>query len=138
MTTTLLVDTHIFLWTRLRPARLTSAERDLLDAARLRYVSAASLWEIAILQGLERIERDPRLLQVPEGFNLLPISPDHCRALLQLPRHHRDPFDRMLVAQARSEHVPLLTRDAAVAAYDGEAAILRHGAQRADPNDRMP
>lgn len=121
----LLVDTHIFIWARLRPARLSDAERQLLNNARLRLVSAASLWEIAILQALDRIERDPSLLDVPAEFDFLPITPDHCKALLQLPRHHRDPFDRMLVAQSSSEQIPLLTRDEAVSLYAGEATILR-------------
>jgi PIN domain nuclease of toxin-antitoxin system len=91
----------------------------------VRYVSTVCLWEFSILMGLGRIEADKSLLDVPAGYDLLPISPDHCKALLELPRHHRDPFDRMLIAQARSERLPLLTRDRRIAAYSDEATILR-------------
>ena len=120
----LLIDTHIFVWARLRPGRLTAGEGRALDEALIRYVSAVNLWEIAILQGLRRIETHPELLQVPEEFELLPLRPEHCRALLQLSRHHRDPFDRMLIAQARGEGLSLLTRDRQIAAYGDEATIL--------------
>ena len=74
---------------------------------------------------LGRIEANMRLLDVSEGYELLPISPTHCRAFAGLPMHHRDPFDRMLIAQAQSEHVPLLTRDRAMMAYSEQATILR-------------
>ena len=111
MIAAILVDTHLFLWARVTPERLTTGERRALDNARLCYVSAASLWEIAILMALERIAQDQRLLTVPDGFDLLPVLPDHCKALVALPRVHRDPFDRMLIAQARAEHLALLTRD---------------------------
>jgi len=118
----ILVDTHLFLWARVTPERLTTGERRALDNARLCYVSAASLWEIAILMALERIAQDQRLLTVPDGFDLLPVLPDHCKALVALPRVHRDPFDRMLIAQARAEHLALLTRDRAISAYGAAGA----------------
>jgi PIN domain nuclease of toxin-antitoxin system len=113
----LLVDTHLVLWARIAPERLTIKERDALDTARSCYMSAVSLWEIAILMALDRIPLDPRLLAIPDGFELLPVLPDHCKALVALPRLHRDPFDRMLIAQARSERLTLLTRDRAIIAY---------------------
>jgi PIN domain nuclease of toxin-antitoxin system len=121
----LLVDTHIFVWTRLGPHRLTVGESHALDEARTRFVSAVSLWEIAILQSLRRIELDPELLKIPVEFDFLPVQPDHCKAVLGLPMHHRDPFDRMLIAQAQCEQVPLLTRDRAMTAYSQQATILR-------------
>jgi PIN domain nuclease of toxin-antitoxin system len=121
----LLIDTHILLWARTEPEKLTVGETNALMSARLRYVSAVCLWEFAILMGLGRIEANTGLLEVPSGFDLLPISHEHCRALLELSRHLRDPFDRMLVAQARSERIPLLTRDRRIAAYSDEATILR-------------
>jgi PIN domain nuclease of toxin-antitoxin system len=113
----LLVDTHLVLWARIAPERLTTRERQALDRARACYMSAASLWEIAILMALDRIARDERLLLVPDGFDLLPVLPDHCKELVTLPRRHRDPFDRMLIAQARADRLPLLTRDRAIIAY---------------------
>ena len=125
MTSGLLVDTHILLWVRTDPETLTSGERRTIEGAQIRYVSAVTLWEFAILIGLGRIEARERLLDVPDGYDLLPISPAHCKAVAKLPRHHRDPFDRMLIAQAQAEHVPLLTRDQALTAYREQATILR-------------
>jgi PIN domain nuclease of toxin-antitoxin system len=117
-----LVDTHLVLWARIAPGRLTTGERRTLDDARSCYVSAVTLWEIAILMALDRIGQDQRLLAVPDGFDLLPVLPDHCEALVALPRLHRDPFDRMLIAQARAEHLALLTRDRAIIAYGAAGA----------------
>jgi PIN domain nuclease of toxin-antitoxin system len=118
----ILVDTHLVLWARIAPERLTIRERSALDSARSCYVSAVSLWEIAILMSLDRIGCDPRLLTVPDGFDLLPVLPDHCEALVALPTLHRDPFDRMLIAQARVEHLVLLTRDEAIIGYGAAGA----------------
>jgi PIN domain nuclease of toxin-antitoxin system len=118
----ILVDTHLVLWARVAPERLTTEERRALDDVRSCYISAVSLWEIAILMALDRVARDQRLLAVPDGFDLLPVLPDHCKTLVALPRQHRDPFDRMLIAQARAEHLPLLTRDKAIIAYGAAGA----------------
>ena len=122
MIAALLVDTHLVLWARIAPERLKPGERRALDDAPSCYVSAVSLWEIAILMALDRVARDERLFAVPDGFDLLPVLPDHCRALLALPRRHRDPFDRMLIAQARAERLALLTRDSAIIAYGAAGA----------------
>ena len=122
MIAAILVDNHLVLWARVAPERLTTGERGALDDARSCYISAVSLWEIAILMALDRIAPDQRLLAVPDGFELLPVLPDHCKALVALPQRHRDPFDRMLIAQARAEHLPLLTRDNAIIAYGAAGA----------------
>jgi PIN domain nuclease of toxin-antitoxin system len=120
----LLVDTHFILWTRIAPKNLTRRERNILIEASIRHISVVSLWEIAILLGGGRVPNDDRLLEVPEGFTLLPIRQDHCKLLATLPRHHRDPFDRMLIAQAQCEGLLLLTRDRAMEAYREYATIL--------------
>ena len=79
MIAAILVDTHLVLWARVVPERLTIGERRALDDARSCYVSAVSLWEITILMALDRLAQDQRLLAVPDGFDLLPVMPDHCK-----------------------------------------------------------
>jgi PIN domain nuclease of toxin-antitoxin system len=122
----LLVDTHYVIWLRVEPERLTNGERRTLDEAESRYVSLVTVWEIAILVGRGRIPGRTEWAEIPKGFELLPLRLPHCRALLDLPPLHGNLFDRMLVAQAWSEDVPLLTRDRRVAAYQPFAPII-HG-----------
>jgi PIN domain nuclease of toxin-antitoxin system len=73
---------------------------------------------------LDRVARDQRLLAVPGGFDLLPVLPDHCKAFVAMPQLHRDPCDRMLIAEARAEDLALLTRDRAIIAYGAAGADL--------------
>lgn len=124
MTSAILIDTHIVIWARSNPAKLTTGEHRAFQAAGIRYVSIASMWEIAVLFSIGRLKGDTSILDVPPECQLLPVRHDHCTALATLPRFHRDPFDRMLVCQAKVENLPLLTRDAAIAAYSGHATIL--------------
>ena len=124
----LLLDTHVILWAAGEPAKLSDAARDLLlDEANSLFFSAASLWEVVIKRGLGRADFrvDPirlRRLLVMNGYADLPITSDHTLALEQLPPLHRDPFDRLLIAQARAEGMQLVTVDAQVAAY-GEGVL---------------
>jgi PIN domain nuclease of toxin-antitoxin system len=97
---------------------------DRAGAAHFRHVSGVTLWEIAILMTLDRVDRDQRLFDIPDGFDLLPIRTEHCNTLIALPKLHRDPLDRMLIAQARAEDTPLLTRDKAIVAYRGHGARI--------------
>lgn len=113
----LLIDTHLLIWMRTASAKLEAAEREAITAARRRYVSIVSLWEIALLQNLGRLPAVEALLEVPRGFELLAIDPLHCATYAVLPQLHRDPFDRMLIAQAKSEKLTLMTRDAIIAQY---------------------
>lgn len=113
------------MWARIGPERLSTGELSAIESAQIRYVSGVTLWEFGILIGLGRIEANEHLMEVPDGYDLLPILPAHCKVFARLPRHHRDPFDRMLIAQAQAEHVPLLTRDRAMTAYRQQATILR-------------
>lgn len=124
MNAAILVDTHIVLWVRIAPERLTRGERQALDGASACYISAVSFWEIAILTALRRIAHDERLFAIPDGFELLGVSPNHCKALIALPARHRDPFDRMLIAQARAERLALLTRDRAIIDYGPDGAVI--------------
>lgn len=124
--TAILIDTHFILWMRVAPRELRPGERAMLENSTSRYISIVSLWELALMQTLGRLRRDPTFLETPDGFDLLSVRPAHCKAYAALPLHHRDPFDRMLLAQAQVEHVPLLTRDRRVAAYGEHATVLRY------------
>ncbi len=119
-----MLDTHIFLWMRAAPAKLTEKERALIDTAPRRAVSIVSLWEIALLVSLGRIDTDPRLFSLPQGVELLPLIPSHCLELIGLPQIHRDPFDRMLIAQARVEGLIMITRDSKIFDYGSAGATL--------------
>lgn len=119
----LLLDTHILLWAAGQPEKLSPTARDLLqDAANQLFFSPASLWEISIKQSLGRddftvdVRRLWRLL-LTNGYRELPISSDHAVAVHGLPPLHEDPFDRILLAQARVEGLELITADNALAAY---------------------
>jgi PIN domain nuclease of toxin-antitoxin system len=125
VTGSILVDTHFILWLRVAPRALTRSERDLIENCPRLHVSIVSFWEIAIMQTVGRLRKDTALLETPPGFELLTVRQTHCRAYAALPIHHRDPFDRMLIAQAQVEHVPLLTRDRRIADYSSDATILR-------------
>ena len=121
----LLLDTHLLLWAAGQPRKLSAAARKLLaDTANELLFSAASLWEIAIKRGLDREDFvvDARLLRrglLDNGYAELPIRSEHAVAIDSLPPIHRDPFDRLLVAQATFEGITLLTSDPVVARYPG-------------------
>ena len=121
----LLLDTHLLLWAAGTPERLSNAARAMIEAAENEpYFSAASLWEIAIKRGLGRadFQADPRLLRrglLDNGYTELPILSEHAIAVDALPPIHKDPFDRILVAQANAEGILLLSADACVARYPG-------------------
>jgi PIN domain nuclease of toxin-antitoxin system len=122
----LLLDTHVLLWAAGEPERLSDGTRDLLvDSGTTLFFSAASVWEIAIKNALGRrdFRVDPRRLLVAHGYSELAVSAEHAVAAGALPPLHKDPFDRMLVAQAKTEGVVLLTADARVADY-GEPVRL--------------
>ena len=119
----LLLDTHLLLWAAIEPKRLSAKARALLlDPANQLIFSAASLWEISIKNGLDRSDfnvdsrRLWRLLLV-NGYRELPVSGEHSVAVDDLPPMHKDPFDRILIAQARVEGMLLLTVDKMVAKY---------------------
>ncbi len=115
----LLLDTHALLWLLADDPRLKPALPTLRQADEI-HVSAASWWELAIKIGMGRLQYDlPALRQAAADSGLLelPVSGQHTEALLHLPPHHRDPFDRLLVAQALTEPMRLLTHDEQVARY---------------------
>jgi PIN domain nuclease of toxin-antitoxin system len=119
----LLLDTHLLLWAASEPQRLsTKARALLLDPSNQLVFSSASLWEITIKNGLERSDFnvDPRRLWrmlLVNGYRELSVTSEHTVAVNDLPPLHKDPFDRILVAQARVEGLTLLTADTIVAKY---------------------
>ena len=121
----LLLDTHLLLWAAGEPERLSSAARQLLDdPAHALIFSAASLWEIAIKHRLGRddFRVDARVLRrglLDNGYDELPVTSAHAVVLDTLPALHKDPFDRILVAQAQTEGITLVTSDDQVARYPG-------------------
>jgi PIN domain nuclease of toxin-antitoxin system len=121
----LLLDTHLLLWAAGNPERLPGAARRLLDDPQNEPIfSSASLWEVAIKHGLGRgdFRVDARLLRrglLDNGYGELPITSEHAVALDSLPPIHKDPFDRILVAQSMVEGITLLTADRLVAQYPG-------------------
>ncbi|QYZ67207.1 MAG: twitching motility protein PilT [Gammaproteobacteria bacterium (ex Lamellibrachia satsuma)] len=121
----LLLDTHLLLWAAGDPDRLSADARGLISEVENElFFSAASLWEIAIKSGLGRddFQADARLLRrglLDNGYSELPIGSEHAVAIDSLPPTHKDPFDRILVAQAMVEGITLLTSDSLMAQYPG-------------------
>ncbi len=116
----LLLDTHTLLWWLNDDPTLSAEARELIgDGRQTVYVSAATAWEISIKKALGKLEAPDDLDAALSAnvFQELPISIAHATAAGQLPNHHSDPFDRMLVAQARLENLTLVTRDQNIAKY---------------------
>ena len=120
----LLLDTHALLWILAGDSRLSRrAARAYEDPSNDAFVSAVSLWEIGIKLSLGRLELSPDWFTtieselVTNAMGWVPVHSRHCAGLAQLPFHHRDPFDRMLVVQARSEGMAIVSRDSWLSAY---------------------
>ena len=126
----LLLDTHVLLWAAGVPERLPAAARAMIEEPGTElFFSAASLWEVVIKNGLGRADFsvDPHLLRqglLENGYTELAVTGGHVLAVGLLPPIHKDPFDRILVAQARSEGITLLTADEIVGRYPGPIRVL--------------
>lgn len=128
----LLLDTHVAVWAVLNDPKLGGAARRLIDDADELIVSTATIWEIAIKHALLGKRRDSMVLSghaaqdqfEAAGFTLLPITAAHAAAVDDLPPLHGDPFDRLLVAQALTEPLRLLTRDARLADYGALVTVV--------------
>jgi PIN domain nuclease of toxin-antitoxin system len=121
----ILLDTQCWLWMTLAPERFSPQARALVEArANTLYLSAASAWEIAIKHALGKLHLpEPPVRYVPArlealGVQPLPIEHQHALHVATLPQHHRDPFDRLLVAQAQLSDLSILTADPLLAAYN--------------------
>ena len=119
----LLLDTHVLLWWIDDDPRLSRRSRSLISHADTVLVSVASVWEIAIKAGLGKLEVRPNLRRyllrqfARNEFELLPVLFEHAVAIRDLPLHHRDPFDRLLIAQSLTERLVLISHDARMKAY---------------------
>jgi PIN domain nuclease of toxin-antitoxin system len=123
----LLLDTHIFLWAVAGSPLLKPAGRRLLESAEAVYVSAASIWEVAIKSRLGKLRADPYELAAaiePSGFLDLPVTSTHAAGVARLEPHHDDPFDRLLLSQALAEPLKLVTVDGVLAAYSDLVIVL--------------
>lgn len=122
-----LLDTHAFLWFIMGDARLSERARVVIEStSNERLLSVASAWEMAIKSSLGKLKLTGPLGELlnaqmlANDVTLLPVSLKHVDALARLPFHHRDPFDRMMIAQAIEEHVPFVSADEVVPAYGVE------------------
>ncbi|WP_336970755.1 type II toxin-antitoxin system VapC family toxin [Sphingobium aromaticiconvertens] len=121
----LLLDTHLLLWAAEGAMKLPTRAKDMMeDKENTLYFSPASLWEVAIKSGLGRedFDVDTRLLRrglLDNGYHELPINSEHAVIVSSLPSLHKDPFDRMLIAQSQAEGIALVTADATIAQYPG-------------------
>ncbi len=124
-----LLDTHLLLWAALSPERLSATATALLqDEQNMPLFSAVSIWEVAIKSALGRedFRVDPGRLRrglQDNGWEEVPVTSDHAVATMRLPSLHKDPFDRLLIAQASVEGIMLLTADRAVSRYPGSIQL---------------
>lgn len=124
----LLLDTHVLLWHREGSGQLSAVAKAMIaDSANQVVISIASLWEMSIKRSLGKLitVKSPfELLEIYQngGAELLAISPKHVMAIETLPWHHRDPFDRMLIAQAQIDGLILISKDEVFDAYDVEVS----------------
>ena len=121
----LLLDTHVFLWWLADDRRLSANARKAIENSELVFVSAATAWEIGIKSSLKKLEFRGELEaeMTANNFLPLPVTVAHAVSAGRLPRHHNDPFDRMLVAQASLEKLTLLTSDKRLAAYSARVIL---------------
>lgn len=120
---TLLVDAHVLLWALFEPDRLPPNTRGLLtDHESTPTVSAVAIWEISIKRTLGKLKAPGDLVHTLDRMSIatMPVRPVHAELAGILPLHHRDPFDRMLIAQSKIEGLPIVTADKTFDAYDVE------------------
>ena len=123
----LLLDTHVLLWAAIDSPRIKAIRRRLLAADNEVFYSVASLWEIAIKASLGKLQADAAAIRdaaLDNGFAELAVLGQHALHVGALPWHHRDPFDRLLVAQAAAEPMQLLTADEVLLAYGSRIELI--------------
>lgn len=123
-----LLDTHIFIWYSISPEHLSAKALSVIENADTLFISIASIWEMQIKVSLKKLDLgQPLPLIISDecrnnDFHILPITPDHIYRLADLPHHHGDPFDRILVTQAQHQCLTLVTADGNIPKYDVETA----------------
>jgi PIN domain nuclease of toxin-antitoxin system len=126
----LLLDTHLLLWIAFKSSKLSAAAVSLIEEpANELWFSTVSIWEVAVKSGRKRADFsvDPRILQsalLRAEYLELGLNAEHTFAIMDLPSIHKDPFDRILIAQAHIENITLLTSDAKVARYPGAIILV--------------
>jgi PIN domain nuclease of toxin-antitoxin system len=118
-----LIDSHVFLWWSAADPALSSTAGDAIaDPANEVLISIAALWELVIKASLGKLSlpADIESMVASQGFSVLAVAFDHLRQIASLPLLHRDPFDRMMIAQALAERIPIITSDRAFGAYSVE------------------
>ena len=123
----LLLDTHVYLWFLADSPRLSSGARSSIERAEVVFVSAASIWEATIKVGVGKLEGDTEWIAreiAGSGLTELPVTARHASRVARLPNIHRDPFDRLLVAQALEESVGFLTANPLLARYSDLVAVV--------------
>jgi PIN domain nuclease of toxin-antitoxin system len=121
-----LLDTQVLLWALAGHRRLPRDAKRLIETHEV-LVSAASIWEVAIKASIGKLQADPAAVQealAPSGFDELPVTGAHAAAVARLPPHHRDPFDRLLVAQSLVDGLVLVTADTPLAAYGASVRVV--------------
>lgn len=127
MTANLLLDTHVFLWAAAAPDRLRIEVREAIeDRDHDVFVSAATIWEISIKRRLGKVKAPRAIVAKIDkmGFQHLPITLEQAHNAGSLPLHHKDPFDRMLVAQSIGDRLVLVTHDATLGRYGGDVMLV--------------
>ena len=123
----LLLDTHVLLWVLTDDRKLTKAARRMIDDAGEIFVSTASYWEIAVKVSAGKLAVDLEMICDSTdriGIMEIPVGRDHVTTTLSLPMHHKDPFDRLIVATAMTEPMRLLTADRGLAVYSSLVAVV--------------
>ncbi len=125
-----LLDTHLLLWSTFEPKKLSAPAKQIINSPEnLLCFSSISIWEVAVKRALNRpdFQFDPYLLRrllIADDYREIDMTSEHALRVAELPRLHKDPFDRLLVAQARVESLTLLTCDAAIAAYSDSVQLV--------------
>ncbi len=118
-----LLDTHALIWYMFDSSRLSDTANDRIRNEEKVYYSMVSLWEISIKQSIGKLDLDCSMVELAEkceeaGLTVLNIKPEHIEGIKNLPDHHSDPFDRLLISQAAIEGLGFITKDAAISPYD--------------------